>query len=91
VDAVLLERLARSARLIVTVEEGTLIGGLGSAVIDQLVDRQISPMPPIRRLGIPDIFLDDYGSQDSLMGACGLQSEQIADAVVDAVGVLSTV
>jgi len=88
-DGSLLERLAEKARLIVTVEEGTLMGGLGSAVIEHLVERLVGRLPPVRRLGIPDVFLRDYGSQDSLMEACGLQPEQIAETVTDAVGVLS--
>ncbi len=86
-DTTLLE-LARDARLVVTVEEGTVIGGLGSAVTDLIVERMNDRVPPMRRLGIPDDFLHDYGNQDWLMEVCGLQGEQIASTIRETVGVL---
>lgn len=82
-DAETLVGLARTARLVVTVEEHTVIGGLGSAVLDCLVERLGARMPPIRRLGLPDSFVADYGSQDSLLEQYGLQGPQIAAAVTE--------
>ena len=81
-----LVQLAARARLVVTVEEGTVIGGLGSAVVDVLADRLDGRMPPLRRLGVPDVFLHDYGDQDWLMEVCGLQPHQIAETITEAVG-----
>lgn len=83
VDA--LEEVAARAKLIVTVEEGTVVGGLGSAVLDALVERLDGRLPPIRRLGVPDAFLHDYGDQDWLMEVCGLQPDQIATTITEAV------
>jgi transketolase len=77
--------LAATAKLIVTVEEGTVVGGLSSAVLDVLVERLDGRLPPIRRLGVPDIFIHDYGDQDWLMEVCGLQPEQIAATILQAV------
>jgi transketolase len=74
---------AASARLIVTVEEHTTIGGLGSAVVDTLIERLPGAIPPIRRLGIPDVFAHKYGSQDQLMELYGLQPPAIAQTVRD--------
>jgi transketolase len=85
-DTMALERLARAARLVVTVEEHTVIGGLGSAVTDALVERMDGRVPRLRRIGIPDVFATDYGSQDSLMEAFSLQPEQIAASVREALG-----
>ena len=76
-------RHAAAARLVVTVEEHTLIGGLGSAVVDALLDAPQAAMPRIKRLGIPDAFAHHYGSQDDLMEVYGLQPAQIARAVRD--------
>ena len=84
-----LEELATPAKLIVTVEEGTVIGGLGSAVIDVLAERLDGRLPPMRRLGIPDAFLHDYGDQDWLMEVCGLQPNQIAETITEAVNTLA--
>lgn len=80
-DADLLVELAGSAALVVTVEEHTVIGGLGAAVADTLLERFDGRMPRLLRLGIPDVFSKDYGSQDYLMNGFGLAPEAIAGAV----------
>ena len=54
IDADALTELARKVRLIVTVEEHVLTGGLGSAVLETLSDRLPGRIPPLRRLGLPD-------------------------------------
>ena len=67
--------------LIVTIEEHTVVGGLGSAVIDALVEELSGSLPPVKRLGIPDAFAKNYGSQDQLMELYGLQPPGIATVV----------
>ena len=57
------------------------IGGLGSAVLESLSDGLGGQMPPVKRLGIPDTFTRDYGSQDSLLESFGLQPDAINEAV----------
>jgi len=79
---------AGTASLVVTIEEGTMIGGLGSAVLDNLNETFGRSMPAVRRLGIPDSFIHDYGNQDWLMQVCGLQPDQIAKSISAAVDVL---
>jgi transketolase len=74
---------AASAQLVVTVEEHTTIGGLGSAVVDALVEHLPGAIPPIKRLGIPDAFAHKYGSQDQLMEIYGLQPPAIAQTIRD--------
>jgi transketolase len=80
-DVAALEKLARGARLVVTVEEHTIIGGLGSAVTDALVAKMDGNVPRMRRLGIPDVFAADYGSQEWLMESFGVNAAQIANTV----------
>lgn len=75
-EKLILER-ARGARCIVTLEEHTVIGGLGSAVVDLLIEQPVAP-PPMRKLGLPDHFQHNYGSQDDLLAIAGLQPHQIA-------------
>lgn len=79
VDALL--RFAQRARLVVTLEEHSLIGGLGSAVVDALIGHAAGGLPAICRLGIPDDFVEHYGSQDDLMELYGLQPAQIVETI----------
>jgi transketolase len=79
-DVAAVRHQARRSRLVLTLEEHTLVGGLGSAVIDALVEGG-GTLPPIARLGIPDSFAHHYGSQDDLMAIYGLQPPQIVETV----------
>ena len=80
-DAEAVLETAREARILLTLEEHTTTGGLGSAVLETLSDGLEQPWPVIRRLGIPDVFPGEYGSQDSMMESFGLQPPQIAETV----------
>jgi transketolase len=84
-DAETLLNLAGQVRLVVTVEEHTLIGGLGGAVAELFADHEwTTPPPRLKRLGLPDRFLSDYGSQDFLLERCGLDPAVIAATVREA-------
>jgi transketolase len=72
---------ADGAELVVTVEEGTRIGGFGSAVTDVMVEKLGTSLPPILRLGLPDAFPHKYGLQEDLFELYGLMPEQIAARV----------
>jgi transketolase len=72
---------AANARLVVTVEEGVGIGGLGSAITDLLVEKLGPAMPLVRRIALPDAFPHHYGVQDDLFAVYGLMPAQIAAAV----------
>ena len=80
-DEKLITELARGARLVVTIEEHTRIGGLGSAITDLLVEELEGQLPPMRRIALPDSFMHDYGSQESLMRSHGIDAEQVAAKV----------
>ena len=72
--------LAARTRLLVTVEEHTVIGGLGSAVLEVVAEMRPAH-PLVLRLGIPDAFVKDYGSQEHLLASFGLDPEGIVQAV----------
>jgi len=79
-DALLLERIEKAGP-IVTIEEHTHIGGLGSAVSDLLDDQEASSRPVVRKLAFKDSFSKNYGLQDDLLRISGLQPDQIAASV----------
>jgi transketolase len=77
---------ARSARLVVTVEEGIAIGGFGSAVTDVLVEELGPNMPHMKRIALPDSFCKNYGLQSDLFDIYGLSPSKIARTVAEKVG-----
>ena len=85
IDRDLIVERAPRARCLCVVEEHSLIGGLGSAVLDALVNAGQCRLPPIRRLGIPDRFVDSYGGQDDLLARFGLQPPQIAATIAKSI------
>ncbi len=77
-DEEMLLAVARRYRAIVTVEDGCLMGGFGSAVLEFLTDH--GQHLPLRRLGIPDRVVE-HGTQDELYKECGFDAAGIAQAV----------
>ena len=71
-----------NSKCVYTVEEHSLVGGLGSACLEALADTiGLRKIPPIHRIGLGDCFVRKYGSQDSLFRVFGLMPEQIADKI----------
>lgn len=73
---------ARDVDLVVTVEEHSSVGGLGSAVADALALTRV--LKPALRLSLPDAFFEDYGSQDHLLRLARLTPPQIAEDIAAA-------
>ena len=80
-DETRIRELAARVPVIVTAEEHTVIGGLGSAVAEVLAEADFPDPKRFRRLGIPDVFPDQYGSQDSLMARYSITADKIASTV----------
>lgn len=72
----------RETGAIVTVEEGTILGGLGSAVAEVLAEKEYAPM---KRIGIRDTFTES-GDHDALMDKYGLSVEDIVKAALEVIG-----
>jgi transketolase len=75
--------LADVARVpaVVTVEEGILSGGLGTAVLEACSIDAPADLPKVARIGIPDAFPDQYGSQQSLLAHWGITPATLADVM----------
>ena len=82
-DAALVAELAASHDLLVTIEEGCVMGGAGSAVAEALAAAGI--VKPLLQLGLPDQFID-HGDAQQLLAQCGLDGEGIAASVTQRLG-----
>ena len=77
-DTALVAELAASHDLLVTIEEGSIMGGAGSAVTEALSAAGI--VKPILQLGLPDKFID-HGDATQLLAQCGLDAAGITASV----------
>ena len=85
-DAEAILDYAAEVPAIVTVEEHTVVGGLGSAVAEIIAEAGFDPGKRFRRIDIPDVFPDQYGSQDSLMERYDITAARVADTVLELLG-----
>ncbi len=86
-DSALLLALARTKRLIVTVEEAYLAGGFGSAVLELLEENGLQDKVSVVRMGIPDRIVT-HGDAKLLLAKYGLDADGIYTRVKEAVDVL---
>ncbi|MDB5888590.1 MAG: 1-deoxy-D-xylulose-5-phosphate synthase [Rhodocyclales bacterium] len=79
-DAALVQELAHSHELLVTLEENAIISGAGSEVARVLEEAGIAT--PIMRIGLPDRFID-HGDQQQLLTEIGLEAQQLAARIAE--------
>ncbi len=77
-DEELLHEVFGKFKKVVTIEDGCLMGGFGSAVLEWMVDQGYTAQ--VKRLGIPDEVIE-HGEQIELHRECGFDPEGIAAAV----------
>lgn len=77
-DVELVKQLAGTHDALVTIEEGTIMGGAGSAVAEALAQAGI--VIPVLHLGLPDRFID-HGDVSQLLAQCGLDAKGIVASV----------
>jgi 1-deoxy-D-xylulose-5-phosphate synthase len=82
-DATLVAELARTHEAIVTVEEGCLPGGAGSAVMEALQAAGLAN--PVLALGLPDAFIE-HGDPARLLALVGLDADGIARSIAQRFG-----
>ncbi len=78
-DEELLHEIAKKYKRIVTIEEGCINGGFGSAILEFMADNGYSPR--IKRMGIPDKFIPQ-GSVKELHALCGIDEENIYSTII---------
>jgi len=79
-DEALLHEVFSQYKKVITVEDGCLPGGFGSAVLEFMVDHNYRA--EVRRLGIPDSIVE-HGEQPELHRECGYDADGIENAVME--------
>lgn len=78
IDQVMLHEVFSKFKKVVTIEDGCLMGGFGSAVIEFMVDQKYNS--EIVRLGIPDEYVH-HGTQEELWEDCGFDKKAILKTI----------
>ncbi|MEO1005328.1 MAG: 1-deoxy-D-xylulose-5-phosphate synthase [Cyanobacteria bacterium J06638_38] len=78
-DTDLIIPLAKSIGKVVTLEEGCLMGGFGSAVLEALQEHDVRV--PVKRFGVPDILVD-HATPEQSKASLGLSSPQMAESIL---------
>lgn len=77
-DKSLIDEIIRDHKIIITVEDGVITGGFGSAVLEYI--STLNNDVVVKRLGVPDSWIG-HGSVDQLKNLCGYDKDSIAKCV----------
>jgi 1-deoxy-D-xylulose-5-phosphate synthase len=77
-DEQMLHEIGKKFKKIITIEEGVINGGFGSAVLEFMSDHDYKPN--VKRLGINDIFVE-HGTPEELHALIGIDAKTIADSI----------
>ena len=78
-DEDILKKVGENFKYVVTLEDGTVKGGLGSAVVEYMTANAYAPK--INIIGIPDNFVE-HGTPDELYRICGMDKESVLKAIL---------
>jgi 1-deoxy-D-xylulose-5-phosphate synthase len=87
-DEDLLHEIFKKFEFILTVEDGAIQGGFGSAILEFMADNGYSSK--VKRLGIPDSIVE-HGTQDELYDECGFGVQGIFKSTVELLGIAPTI
>ncbi len=80
-DIEMIRQQAQKVPIVVTIEEHNIIGGLGSAVAEVIAEANFTQPKKFKRMGIPDLFAEGYGSQAALMEKYGLSVHHLIHTI----------
>ncbi|MES2836296.1 MAG: 1-deoxy-D-xylulose-5-phosphate synthase [Bacteroidota bacterium] len=83
IDETLLHEVFAKFTKVITVEDGTILGGMGSAVVEFMAEHGYSAQ--VKRLGMPDKWIE-HGEQKELYAECGFDAEAIVKNAISLVG-----
>ena len=78
-DEEMLDEIGQNFKFIVTIEDGVLKGGMGSAILEYMADHGYTPT--VRRIGLPDSFVQ-HGTPKELYQICGMDAESIENVLL---------
>lgn len=78
-DEAMLHEIGKQFKQVITIEDGALNGGMGSAVLEFMADNNYQPN--ISRIGIPDKFIE-HGTVPELYKICGMDEESIVNKIL---------
>ena len=79
IDELMLHEVFTKFKKVITVEDGCIMGGFGSAVIEFMADQKYQA--EVVRLGVPDKYIH-HGTQKELWSDCGYDADGIIDTVI---------
>ena len=79
IDTDILREVGEKFKYVVTLEDGCINGGLGSAVVEYMAENGYTPAVTV--LGIPDKFIE-HGTPDELYRVCGMDKESVLNAIL---------
>ena len=77
-DEEMLHKVFKQFKQVITVEDGVISGGFGSAILEFMCDHGYTTQ--VKRLGVPDRFID-HGTQQELYKECGYDVDGIVETV----------
>lgn len=83
-DEKLLHQIFKKHNKVITVEDGCVQGGFGSAILEFMADHNYHAQ--VKRLGVPDSFIQ-HGTQDELWRECNYDVQAIQEAIQQMVGI----
>ena len=83
IDEELLHEVFKKHSRVITIEDGCIMGGMGSAVIEFMADNNYNAQ--VKRLGIPDKYIE-HGEQAELHIECGFDTDSIVKTAIEIIG-----
>jgi 1-deoxy-D-xylulose-5-phosphate synthase len=80
IDENILHEVGEKFKYVVTLEDGTVKGGLGSAVAEYMAQNGYTPKMKV--LGIPDSFIE-HGTPEQLYKICGMDADSVLNAIME--------
>lgn len=80
IDEEMLHEVGKTFKRIITIEDGSRKGGMGSAILEFMADNNYTPQ--IDRIGIPDQFIE-HGTPQELYKVCGMDEESIYHRIIN--------
>ena len=82
-DKTLLTEIFKNFKQIITVEDGTIQGGFGSAILEFMAENNYSST--VKLLGVPDKFIE-HGTIEELYKECGIDTKGVVKSVLEMLG-----